>query len=208
MRDLLPLLPWVLGAYLFLVVALPLVRQRVRTGVWAVVVRSSGGSLERLVRLWAALWLVATASFTLLLHVYGPERLLVWEPPAALGWLGVLVLALGLGLTALAQAQMGAAWRIGIDDAPTTLVTAGLYRHVRHPIYTGVLLALVGLCLVAPAPWTLCLALVGYFLVAIQSRLEDEHMLSQHGATYAHWAAQTGRLLPWLGRPKPPKMPV
>ena len=46
-------------------------------------------------------------------------------------------------LTVLAQLQMGASWRVGIDDRPTELVTGGLFRVVRNPIFTALLVFLV-----------------------------------------------------------------
>ena len=43
----------------------------------------------------------------------------------------------GVLVIAIAQRQMGESFRIGIDDAKTALVSRGLFRHVRNPIYSG-----------------------------------------------------------------------
>jgi protein-S-isoprenylcysteine O-methyltransferase Ste14 len=95
---------------------------------------------------------------------------------------------------------MGASWRIGIDRRPTALVATGLYRLVRNPIYAGVLATVAGLALVTPCPWTLCLLLDTALLVTIQARLEEVHLLAQHGDAYRAYAAQVGRFVPGIGR--------
>ncbi|MDD9933548.1 MAG: DUF1295 domain-containing protein [Myxococcales bacterium] len=198
------LLPWILATYLLLVVVTPLTRQRTRTGIWALVVRTSSSHVERFVRAWTVVLLLAIAVWTGLAAL-APGQLGIWTAPALLTHAGLAAFAVALVVMALAQAQMGASWRIGIDDEQTALVTRGLYGRIRHPIYSGVLLALLGLLLVTPAPWTIALALFGYVLIAIQSRLEDDHMLAQHDTEFAQWAARTGRFIPGLGRLQAPE---
>jgi protein-S-isoprenylcysteine O-methyltransferase Ste14 len=103
-------------------------------------------------------------------------------------------------LIVVAQAQMGASWRIGIDRAPTGLVTAGLFRHIRHPIYSGLFALLVALVLLTPSPWTIMGAAWLGSLIAIQARLEERHLEAVHGSAFRVWAARTGRFLPAIGR--------
>ena len=198
METLLVGLPAALLAFLLLVVALPLARARHRTGKWAWVVRPSSGPVERFVRGWLGLWLALTASWIGLVAIVGTKPMGIYEPPAAITWLGLAVIAAGCGIVMVAQHQMGASWRIGIDDAPTPLVTHGLFRFVRHPIYMGVMLAESGLVLAAPSAFSVCAWLLLYLLVGIQSRLEDEHMELQHGDAFRQWAARVSRLLPGL----------
>ena len=95
---------------------------------------------------------------------------------------------------------MGRSWRIGIDDAPTDLVTNGLFRWSRHPIYAGILAALVGVVLMTPSPCTIGGLVIAHILIPIQSRLEDAHMHARHGEAFAIWACRVGRFVPWLGR--------
>ena len=51
-------------------------------------------------------------------------------------------------LVVVSQTQMGASWGIGIDDRSTELVTRGLFGLVRNPIFSGLLLALLGFVLI------------------------------------------------------------
>ena len=118
----------------------------------------------------------------------------VWA--GAMGWVAI---AAGLVLLILAQAQMGASWRIGIDPSPTALVTSGLYQLVRNPIYSAMLLLVAGLLLIAPCLVTLMIFVVGTVLIAVQARLEERHLLTIHGDTYRAYASRVGRFVPGIG---------
>jgi protein-S-isoprenylcysteine O-methyltransferase Ste14 len=77
-----------------------------------------------------------------------------------------------------------------------TLITSGPYRSVRHPIYTGMTLALVGTALATGAPYGfigLALILFG-FLVRV--RLEETLMRETFPADYDAYARRTARLIP------------
>ena len=193
-------LPVAFGLFIALIVVLPVVRQRIRTGVWAVVVRDSSTSVESFVR-WATTgFFIAIGAWTVLVPAAGTSSVGAWTVPGPALWTGLGVIAAGFAIIVVAQAQMGASWRIGIDDEPTPLVTTGLFRWVRHPIYTGVLAIVIGVTCMTPAPWTIAGLVVGYILIAIQSRLEEEHMCRQHPAAFARWASRTGRFVPGIGR--------
>ncbi len=69
----------------------------------------------------------------------------------ALHALGFVLCAMGIAGTFLAQMAMGASWRIGVDeDERTELVTAGVFRLCRNPIYTFMLIAWIGFALLVP----------------------------------------------------------
>lgn len=193
-------LPSAFVCFLAFVVVLPLVRQRLRTGRWALVVRTSAPGIETFVRWWTVVLLVGIAVWSGLVVAMSPQELGVWPAPAPLAWSGVGFLVLGFLIVATAQAQMGESWRIGIDDEPTELVTTGLYRWVRHPIYTGILSMFVGVTCLTPSAWTLSGLVLGFVMIGLQSRLEEEHVKGQHQEQFHAWAARAGRFLPGLGR--------
>jgi protein-S-isoprenylcysteine O-methyltransferase Ste14 len=122
----------------------------------------------------------------------------VWPHRAPVA--GLIVGALGVAIIEIAQAQMGSSWRIGIDEKATGLVTSGLFAVVRNPIYLGLLLGLAGLTLATPSAFTIAVTVLSSILVMVQSRLEEEHLETQHGETFRRYASRVGRFLPVIGR--------
>jgi protein-S-isoprenylcysteine O-methyltransferase Ste14 len=114
------------------------------------------------------------------------------------GVVGIGLLAAGALVSSMAVRQMGTSWRVGIDrEGPGELVSSGLYGRVRHPIYTGVLLATGGLACVTADALSLAVAAVTFVALPIQARLEEEFLLSRHPEEYPDYLRRTGRFWPW-----------
>jgi len=129
----------------------------------------------------------------------GPER--PFARPVAHA-LGLAAFGLGFALTVLAQLQMGESWRIGVSpEERTALVTDGLFGQVRNPIFSAMLVALVGLVLLVPH-WASALALgCGWLGIELQVRLiEEPYLLRTHADLYRDYARSVGRFVPGLGR--------
>jgi len=65
---------------------------------------------------------------------------------------------------------------------------------------TGMLISMFGGLLIAPAAWSAVVFVLAVVLIAVQVRLEEQHLLTMHGAAYAAYAARVGRFVPWVGR--------
>jgi len=111
---------------------------------------------------------------------------------------GVLYL-LGLGLAIAGRMQLGRNW-LDLENfavRPTqTIVDRGIYRYVRHPIYTGDLLLVTGLQLVLHS-W-LVLAVVPLALFIVRQVLAEETLLSRAFPSYARYCAETKRFIPFV----------
>jgi protein-S-isoprenylcysteine O-methyltransferase Ste14 len=191
-------LPAALVVFFAAAVVGPVVRARAR-GDRSVVVHE--GAVQRVIAFAMGLALVAAGAWGALLAALGPERVGVAEAPAAVTGLGWGLAALGFAVVVTAQAQMGAAWRIGVDaKSPTALVARGLFRVVRNPIYAGMLATLAGVALVAPCAFTISLAIDAALLVALQTRFEEAHLEALHGDAYRDYARDVGRFVPFVGR--------
>lgn len=115
---------------------------------------------------------------------------------------GSVLAAVGIAGCIAAQLRMGDEWRIGVAaDERTALVTGGMFRYVRNPIFSFMGMAALGLTLVVPNAVTLISLLLLLLAVELQVRFVEEPYLARvHGADWDRYAAQTGRFVPGVGR--------
>lgn len=192
--------PAVILVFFIVGMALPSVRLRLRTGKSAFVLHREANSVQRVIGAFMSLFMLALLLWGGLHAVCGPEWLGVWRVPLAVTVVGWLVVVTGMLVVLLAQAQMGGSWRIGIDTERTALVTSGLFALVRNPIFSGMLLMLLGLVLLSPSPWSI-MAVPNYLvLVMVQTRLEEEHLAALRGHQYRAYMSRVGRFFPGVGR--------
>lgn len=111
---------------------------------------------------------------------------------------GTLLCTLGIITTIISQYQMGAEWRIGVDEKEkTALVTHGLYSYVRNPIYSGVILFGLGLLFFIPHVYMLLGLCAGYLSIELHVRNTEEPYLKQlHGSIYENYATKVNRYFP------------
>ena len=158
------------------------------------VVRSRKGKLEIVLLtiawlafflplIWIATPVLASADYTL-----RPVPLLT----------GTVCLTLGLWLFQLSHADLGANWSITLEVREKhRLVTQGIYRRVRHPMYLALVLYSSGQALVLPnwvaGPFYLILFAL---LVALRIGPEERMMLEEFGKDYELYMTRTKRLVP------------
>jgi protein-S-isoprenylcysteine O-methyltransferase Ste14 len=82
------------------------------------------------------------------------------------------------------------------EESPAALVTSGLYRLVRHPLYTAGLLFLWLSPQVTVNSFTLYVAATVYILIG--AYFEERKLLREFGAVYAEYKSKTPMLIPWL----------
>jgi protein-S-isoprenylcysteine O-methyltransferase Ste14 len=111
---------------------------------------------------------------------------------------GVLLLALGLWLFHRSHRDLGANWSITLEVRENhELITGDVYRWVRHPMYSALLIYSVGQALVVPnwlAGPSYGVAMV--VLLAFRLRREEQMMRDQFGKEYEAYMATTKRLVP------------
>ena len=103
----------------------------------------------------------------------------------------------GIGMTLVAQIQMGRSWRIGVDsDEKTQLITSGLYTRSRNPIYFGIGLYWVGVVLNFPHPAIWVCALICWISIEMVVRkIEEPYLHGVHGELFEDYIKQTNRYL-------------
>jgi protein-S-isoprenylcysteine O-methyltransferase Ste14 len=115
---------------------------------------------------------------------------------AGLQAVGVALLAMGLSLAVWARVVLGRNWGMpmSVKEEPE-LVTAGPYHLVRHPIYSGLLLGLIGTALATDLLWLLALAVIApYFLYS--ARVEERRMSAAFPQAYPRYMQRTKMFIP------------
>jgi protein-S-isoprenylcysteine O-methyltransferase Ste14 len=100
-------------------------------------------------------------------------------------------------LTAKCWARMGSDWRMDVSaKAPTRLITDGLFRHIRHPIYAFSMLLMACTAVIVPTIPMAVVAVIHIVLMNLKARNEERHLLTAHGEAYQRYLRRTGRFFP------------
>jgi protein-S-isoprenylcysteine O-methyltransferase Ste14 len=145
--------------------------------------------------------LILCAILFVLPHALLPYPLGLRWLPLSWSWyfLGVALVVAGLALSAWARWHLGANWSGVISlKQGHDLVRTGPYRLLRHPIYAGMLLAMLGSA-IAWGDWRGVLAFT-LALIAIIPRIgaEDALMAKTFGETYRDYRRRTAAIIPFL----------
>lgn len=118
----------------------------------------------------------------------------------AQAWLGVAVFGLSLWLFRRTHKDLGRNWSVSLEVRDShRLVTEGVYRHVRHPMYTAFFLWAAAQALLLQNWIAGPAGLVGFgTLFLFRVFREEEMMLEAFGEDYRDYSRRTKRLVPWL----------
>ena len=113
-----------------------------------------------------------------------------------LGAIGAALVLLGIALAVFARVYLGRNWGMPMSrKEEPELVTGGPYAFVRHPIYSGIILAMLGSAIGESIIWALPLVLFApYFLYS--ARREEELMREQFPAQYPDYMRRTKMIVP------------
>ncbi len=118
-----------------------------------------------------------------------------WSGPVP-SWIGVSLAALGLISFALCLKSFGDSFRVGIDvQKPDKLVTVGMFKYSRNPIYVSFFAFFIGQWIIAPT--FLMLALVSVFVAAIRRQVlrEEKFLQAHYGMEYTEYCRRVRRYL-------------
>lgn len=143
---------------------------------------------------------IGFVSIQLLLFIFYfiPFVPLSFSLPIFFSTFGILMAAFGILFILVAIFQLNK----NLTPFPTpvegsTLIQNGIYRHIRHPIYSGIILAALGFGLSQSSLWQIGIGIILWVLFYFKSKYE-EIMLSRHFPEYAAYMAKTGRFFPFF----------
>ena len=166
---------------------------------------------QRVERLMWVIWVPLVAAWMFLPYA----ALKRTDPPFALPafaavepYASVRVLAAAFAVVALAATircwlRMGDDWRMDIGARKTDLITDGLFRLIRHPIYAFSMLLMVCSAIIVPTAAMIAVAAIHLTLMNLKARNEEQHLSAVHGESYRRYAARTGRFFPRFGAREP-----
>jgi protein-S-isoprenylcysteine O-methyltransferase Ste14 len=179
--------------------------QRRRYGSSGILLFRTGGAAQR-VRDACAVALFVLLLAQALIAALAPDSLPLAQADrrahatARLALGGLLMLA-GLVLLVAAQLELGASWRIGIDErARPRLVTSGLYALTRNPIFLALLVIVAGYTLLIPTLLSAALLAGAWVGTRLQIAAEEAYLLRTYGGQYRAYARRVGRFLPGIGK--------
>jgi protein-S-isoprenylcysteine O-methyltransferase Ste14 len=117
---------------------------------------------------------------------------------AVLEGTGLGLFLLGLAVAVWARIYLGGNWGMPMTqkDNPE-LVTTGPYHLIRHPIYSGILLAMVGTAIAVSVYWLIAAVVIGgYFIYS--ATVEERYMAERFPDTYPGYKRSTKMLVPFL----------
>lgn len=118
---------------------------------------------------------------------------------AILQLIGFTLYISGQIVSILGRYNLGNNWSHGSEyqiKPNQTLVTSGIYRYIRHPIYTGFLMIVVGGQLVVESYLVIPFTLLCYVVIYIYMLKEERILMAEFGKRYANYMIQTSRIFP------------
>ncbi len=111
---------------------------------------------------------------------------------------GLVLFAVGLAFSIWARVHIGHNWGGPMTQKnDTQLVTSGPYRLVRHPIYSGILVASIGTAVALNWSWLIVVLLAGIYFV-YSAIAEERNLTGQFPDTYPAYKQSTKMLLPFI----------
>ena len=166
-----------------------------RHGTWGIVLFRSGNPGQTFRDVMMVLLIVLLFAQALVAAA-GPE-------PAVnrLNVAGAICMFGAIALLVVGQLHLGASWRIGIDDkAAPGLVTAGIYRYSRNPIFLALAIFVAGYTMLLPTLLSLALLAGTLIGIRLQVRAEEAYLVKSYGESYRQYARRVGRFVPGLGK--------
>ncbi|RWA65818.1 isoprenylcysteine carboxylmethyltransferase family protein [Mesorhizobium sp.] len=144
-----------------------------------------------------ALWTIGAILLFVPAHGY-VGRLRLWMPTLAEAWICVALVAVGLAFSWWARLHLGRLWSGTVTaKADHRVVDTGPYGLVRHPIYTGLLVAILATMAAKGTVWGVAGAAFLIVGIVVKARLEESFLRGELGTAYDDYARRVPMLVPF-----------
>jgi len=155
-------------------------------------VQSEGSRFVHLALMTAAFWLLFRKTPRL-----GPLDWHILPDAPVIQYAGLIITCAGLAFTAWARAILGRNWSAVVTiKEDHRLIRSGPYKWVRHPIYSGLLLGMLGTAIYLGQLRGLAGTAVGLAGFWMKSRLEEAFLIEQFGPEYIEYKTEVKALIP------------
>jgi protein-S-isoprenylcysteine O-methyltransferase Ste14 len=111
---------------------------------------------------------------------------------------GFILVAIGLGTCLWARFSMGTNWGMPMSQKiDTEIVTSGPYHFIRHPIYSGLLLAGFGSCFIVGFYSLIVLSVVAAYFI-YSARVEERNLIKKLPDRYSKYRSHTKMFIPFV----------
>jgi len=146
---------------------------------------------------WAGIRVAIILIVLLLLRIRVLTGHAVTDDPWLAG-IGLAIFLLGLALAAWARVYLGRNWGTAMSEkADPELVTTGPYRTIRHPIYSGIILAMIGTAVAVSFFWLIPAVLLGAYCL-YSAVMEERYMARLFPDAYPRYKKSTKMLIPFV----------
>lgn len=141
--------------------------------------------------------LVAAQALLLILFMVLPKRRSLFAPPDFLDVLGIILMVGGIALVIISLVSLGAALTpTPVPQESAALRTKGIYSLVRHPVYSGILVAALGFTLAVGSIWQVLLWVVLAVFFYAKAFWEDRLLAEKHGVAWFDYADHVSSFIP------------
>jgi protein-S-isoprenylcysteine O-methyltransferase Ste14 len=115
-------------------------------------------------------------------------------------YIGFVFIAVGISVIVQSFRHYSLMGFVGITNEPVGLKTSGILKHVRHPIYLGTILVVVGYWFVQPDYPTTVSSIIIFIYLAVGIRLEEKKLIRTFGQSYIKYKEEVPAILPRFRR--------
>ncbi len=160
--------------------------------------RRSAGSTEDKGTL-ALLWITIVVS-TAIGNTIPYSLIGYWGIPIYIRWLGLALIPAGIIIRIIAIRTLGKYFTTNVaTSTDQKVIDIGIYKHIRHPAYSGSLISFLGMGLALSNWLSLLIIFVPVALAFIyRIRIEEKALINTLGQPYIEYMGRTARLIPYI----------